>query len=143
MITLIGKKIAEEGTTFIYYGPAEGCDDCRFKSTCLGSLEKNRQYVITSVRNNPQKCKVHGGEEVVPVEVERAEISVLSESKRAFVGSTMVYKPLDCDLDCQYHDLCFPEGLFEDDKCVITNDEGKFEGECKKNYNLNKLTLKF
>ena len=52
MITLIGKDLAQKGTEFVFLGPAEECDDCRFKSSCIGNLELNRKYVITDVKEN-------------------------------------------------------------------------------------------
>ena len=50
MITLIGKDLAQKGTEFVFLGPAEECDDCRFKSSCISNLELNRKYVITDVK---------------------------------------------------------------------------------------------
>ncbi len=142
MITLIGKQLAKEGQEFVFLGPAPECDDCRFKSSCIGNLEENRKYVITDVRDNEQKCPIHGEGAVVPVEVDRAQIDILTDSKNIFEGSTFTFNALDCDEDCEFHDLCFPEGLMENDKCIVLNHEGKHT-ECKKGYKLNKLTLGF
>lgn len=143
MITLIGKDLAQKGTEFVFLGPAEECDDCRFKSSCIGNLELNRKYVITDVKENEQKCQVHSQNVVIPVEVERAEIDVLTTSKNIFEGSTFTYASPECDEYCDYHDLCFPEGLLENDKCIVLKNQGKHKGECKKGLNLNKLTLGF
>ena len=143
MITLIGKDLASEGTEFVYLGPAKECDDCRFKSSCVGNLELNRKYVITDVKDNEQKCPIHAENIVIPVEVERAEIEVLSNSKNIFEGSTFTYNAPDCDENCDFHDLCFPDGLIENDKCIVLDNGGKHKEECKKGYRLNKLTLGF
>lgn len=144
MITLIGKQLAKEGQEFIFLGPCEECDNCRFKSSCTGNLEENRKYVITEVRDNEQKCPIHGEGLVVPVEVDRASIDILTTSKNIFEGSTFTFNAPDCDEeDCEYHELCFPEGLMENDKCIVLNHEGKHNNECKKGYKLNKLTLGF
>ncbi|WP_296882572.1 UPF0179 family protein [uncultured Methanobrevibacter sp.] len=142
MITLIGKQLAKKGQEFVFLGPAPECDDCRFKSSCIGSLEKNRKYVITEVRDNEQKCPIHGEGAVVPVEVDRAQIDILTDSKNIFEGSTFTFNAVDCDEECEFHDLCFPEGLVENDKCIVLNHEGK-HNDCKKGYKLNKLTLGF
>ena len=142
MITLIGKQLAKKGQEFVFLGPAPECDDCRFKSSCIGSLEKNRKYVITEVRDNEQKCPIHGEGAVVPVEVDRAQINILTDSKNIFEGSTFTFNAVDCDEECEFHDLCFPEGLVENDKCIVLNHEGK-HNDCKKGYKLNKLTLGF
>lgn len=143
MITLVGKDFAKEGTKFIFYGPAEACKNCRFKASCVDSLEKDRLYEIISVRHNGQKCPLHAENEVFPVEVQKADVPLLFNSKIVFEGSTIVYNAPECDEYCEYHDLCFPEGLLENDKCIIIKDFGKFEGKCKKGYTLNKLYVNF
>lgn len=143
MITLIGKDLAEEGTSFIFYGPAEECASCRFKSSCVDSLEVNRKYIIKRVRDNEQSCPVHDENKVVPVEIVRSNINLLTNSKNIFEGSTFSFTPLDCDEDCEFHDQCFPEGLFEGDKCIVVKNNGKHDGECKKGYHLNNITLSF
>lgn len=143
MITLIGKDLAQKGTEFVYLGPAEECGECRFKSSCIGNLEKNRKYVITDIKDSEQKCPVHSQNTVVPVEIEMAEIDVLTTSKNIFEGSTFTYNAPECDEYCEFHDLCFPEGLIEEDKCIVIKNQGKHKEECKKGFKLNKLTLAF
>ena len=143
MITLIGKDLAQKGVEFVYLGPAKECDDCRFKSSCVDSLELNRKYVITDVKDNEQKCPIHSQNIVIPVEIERAEIEILTTSKNIFEGSTFTYNAPECDENCEFHDLCFPEGLFENDKCIVLKNQGKHKEECKKGYKLKNLTLGF
>ncbi len=144
MITLIGKELAKEGQEFVFLGPAEDCKDCRFKSSCVGNLEENRKYVIVDVKDNEQKCPVHAEGAVVPVEVDRAPIDLLTTSKSIFEGSTFTFNAPDCDEEtCEFRELCFPEGLIENDKCIVLNHDGKHKGECSKGYRLNKLTLGF
>ena len=143
MITLIGKDLAKEGLEFVFLGPAPECEGCRFKSSCIGNLELNRKYVVTEVRDNEQKCQIHAEEVVIPVQVERASIDVLTTSKNIFEGSTFTYNAPECDEKCDFHDLCFPDGLFENDKCIVLENKGKHKEECKKGLKLNKLTLGF
>ena len=143
MITLIGKDLAKKGQEFVFLGPADECENCRFKSSCIGSLEENRKYVVTDVKENEQKCPIHSGGAVIPVEIDRAEIDVLTTSKNIFEGSTFTYNAPDCDEKCDFHDLCFPDGLIEDDKCIVLENHGKHKEKCKKGFNLNKLTLGF
>ncbi|WP_178647564.1 UPF0179 family protein [uncultured Methanobrevibacter sp.] len=143
MITLIGKDLAKKGTSFIFYGPAEECESCRFKSSCVDSLEEGRKYDIIEVRDNEQKCPIHSENIVVPVEVERASIKLLTNSKNVFEGSTFRYVPIDCDEECEFKEYCVPEGLIEGDKCIIIESEGKHKGECKMGYLLNNITLAF
>ena len=143
MITLIGKDLAKKGVEFVYLGPAEECDNCRFKSSCVDNLELNRKYVITDIKDNEQKCSIHSQNIVIPVEIERAEIDVLTTSKNIFEGSTFTYNAPKCDEYCEFHDLCFPEGLIEKDKCIVLKNQGKHKEECKKGLKLTKLTLGF
>lgn len=143
MITLIGKDLAKEGQEFVFLGPAEECEKCRFKSSCVGNLELNRKYVVVNVKENEQKCSIHAEGAVLPVEVELAQIDLLTASKNIFEGSTFTFNAPNCDEKCDFHDLCFPEGLIENDKCIVLNNVGKHKEECKKGYKLNKLTLGF
>lgn len=144
MITLIGKSLAKKGQEFVFLGPADACEDCRFKSSCIGNLEKDRKYEIIDVKDNEQKCKIHAEETVIPVEVDRAKINLLTQSKSIFEGSTFTFNAPDCDEEtCEFRDLCFPEGLMENDKCIVLKNDGKHKEECKKGYKLNKLTLEF
>jgi uncharacterized protein (UPF0179 family) len=143
VITLIGKDLAKEGQEFIFLGPANECENCRFKSSCVGNLELNRKYVVVDVKENEQKCPVHAEGIVIPVEVERASIDLLTTSKSIFEGSTFTYNAPNCDENCDFHDLCSPDGLIENDKCIVLDNGGKHKEECKKGYKLNKLTLGF
>lgn len=143
MITLIGKELAVKGKGFVFLGPAPECEECRFKSSCVGNLELGRKYVVTDVRDNEQKCPLHAEGVVVPVEVDRAKIDLLTTSKNIFEGSTFTFNAPDCDENCDFHDLCFPDGLKEDDKCIVLENNGKHKEECKKGFKLNRLTLGF
>ncbi|MEE1135219.1 MAG: UPF0179 family protein [Methanobrevibacter sp.] len=143
MITLIGKDLAKEGQEFVFLGPADECENCRFKSSCIGNLEPNRKYVVKEVKENEQNCPIHSQGKVIPVSVDLAPIDLLTTSKNIFEGSTFTYNAPDCDEKCEFHDLCFPDGLIENDKCIVLDNLGKHEGKCKKGYKLNKLTLGF
>ncbi|GAB6056168.1 UPF0179 family protein [Methanobacterium alkalithermotolerans] len=142
MITLIGDKLAQKGLIFQYIGPAEECLKCRFKGTCTDSLEKGRMYIIKDVKNAQQKCNIHETNKVKVVEVEKAHIKSLVDTKSAFEGSIVSLNPPMCDEDCQMHELCFPEGLKVNDKCKIIKNLGKADKKCLKGYNLSKVLLK-
>ena len=104
MITLIGKELAQKGVEFVYLGSVEECENCRFKSSCVDSLELNRKYVITDVKDTEQKCPVHSQNIVIPVEIERAQIDVLTPSKNIFEGSTFTYEAPKCDEYCEFRE---------------------------------------
>ena len=100
-------------------------------------------YEILAVRPNSQKCPIHAEDKVVPVDVQRADVPILFDSKKVFEGSTIVYEYPDCDEACEYHDLCFADGLLEEDKVIIVKDYGRFSKKCKKGLILNKLDVNF
>jgi len=143
MITLIGNDLAEEGLVFVFNGSAEACESCRFKSSCIESLEEGRKYKIISVRDTEQKCQLHDGESVKVVEVEKADIEALIDSKKDHLGASLTYTPPECDIDCIYRYLCFPEGLFPGDKCTIVKDLGKHGGSCAKGFTLHKVRISY
>ena len=68
LITLIGKKLAIEGSKFIYLGTNNGCRKCKLKTVCF-NLKPGSTYKITKIRDKPHSCNVHYGN-VVPVEVQ-------------------------------------------------------------------------
>ena len=143
MITLIGKDLAEVGLVFFFYGSTEVCEGCRFKSSCIENLEVGRKYKIINVRDTEQKCKLHDGNIVQVVEVEKAEIDALIDSKKVHLGASLSYNPPDCNFNCIFHNLCFPEGLFSGDKCTFVKDLGKHKGDCAKGFMLNKVTISY
>lgn len=142
MITLIGKNLAEKGLKFVHYGPAADCKECRFKNTCIDPLEEGRVYIIQDVKDTEHPCPIHEGGKVKVVEVERAEIEALVNSKKAFEGSMILFEPPDCNKECTMRDLCFPEGLFEGDKCKIVETLGKSPNKCINGLNLKLVLLK-
>jgi len=141
LITLIGKKLAKKGLNFIYNKPAKACEDCRYKSVCISPLEAGRIYTIKEVKDTEHPCPIHEGGKVKVVEVEKANIKALIDSKRAFEGSIILFEAPECDEECDMRSLCFPEGLKTSDKCKIIKNLGK-ANECKKGYKLNKVILK-
>jgi uncharacterized protein (UPF0179 family) len=142
MITLIGKNLAEKGLKFMHYGASSECEACRFKSTCIDSLEEGRMYIITDVKETEHPCPIHESGKVKVVEVERAEINALVDSKKAFEGSMIAFEFPECGKECTMRDLCFPEGLYEGDKCKIAKNEGKSPNECINGLSLSLVLLK-
>ncbi len=142
MITLIGNNLADKGLRFMQYGAASQCDKCRFKVTCIDSLEEGRLYKIREVKNTEHPCMVHEGGKVKVVDVEKADIKVAIDSKRAFEGSNIVFNPPNCDEDCSLREVCFPEGLYSKDKCKIIKKMGKTNEKCPKGFNLSMVLIK-
>lgn len=143
MITLIGKSLANRGLKFMFYGPSSECESCRFKNTCIDTLESGRMYIIKQVKNGEQTCQIHEGGKVRVVEVEKAYIKCLVDSKKSFEGSKLVFETPDCDdMDCNMRSKCFPEGLVNQDKCKIIKNLGKPKFECPQGRDLNNVLLK-
>lgn len=141
MITLIGNNLAEKGLKFIHYGASAECDGCRFKNTCIDSLEEGRVYEITDVKETEHPCPIHEGGKVKVVEVERAGINALIDSKKAFEGSMIVFEFPKCTSACVMRDLCFPEGLYPGDKCKIIKTQGKSPNKCINGHSLSMVIL--
>jgi uncharacterized protein len=142
MITLIGKNIATKNLEFTFLGAAKECDKCRFKDTCIKTLEKGRLYTIKNVKDVEHPCFIHEGGKVKVIEVEKANIKALVESKKSFEGSSMIFEFQACDLDCSLKDFCFPEGLVQNDRCKIVKNIGKPGISCMKGYDLSFVILK-
>lgn len=142
MITLIGSKLAQKGLKFVHYGAASQCEHCRFKSTCIDALEVGRTYIIKEVKDTEHPCPLHDGGKVKVVNVDKAHIRALIDSKKAFEGSSIIFRPPDCDVQCPQRNLCFPEGLYQDDKCKIIKKLGKPGQKCVKGLELTRVILK-
>ncbi len=138
MITLIGTSLAKKGLVFTFNGGSTKCESCRFKRTCL-NLEEGRKYVITDVKRVTHKCPLHKDGTVQTIEVEPATIRTVVESKKAYKGSTIIFRIPDCMEECENYDICHPEGLYNDDKCQI--EEIGPELVCKNGQNLTEVIL--
>lgn len=143
MITLIGSSLAEKGLEFMHYGAASACEKCRFKTTCIDSLEIGRIYVITDVKDTEHTCPIHEGGMVKVVEVEKSNIEALVDSKIAFEGSNILFNPTPCENNCEKKQLCSPPGLYADDRCKIIKNMGKPQFQCAKGLDLSLVILKF
>ncbi len=142
MITLVGCEVAKTGNSFIFQGPSPECSDCRFKATCIDTLEEGRKYKITNIKDSQLKCKLTDST-VIPVEVVLADIEMLFDSRKVFEGSNFIYS-CDCEFkDCTNYNKCFPEGLHEGDKIIIARDLRESTDNCKKNKVLKKILARF
>jgi len=142
MITLIGEDLAKKDLVFLFNKAAKECEDCKFKTSCVESLDEGRKYKIVNVRDNHQFCPIHDKDKVNVVEVEKADITTCIDAKKSFKGSTLNYNTLDCNIKCIYHKFCFADGLKENDKCTIEKILEKHVEGCVKGYSLAKVVLK-
>lgn len=142
MITLIGINLAEKDLEFLHCGGTSACEKCRFKNTCIDTLEEGRVYTIKDVKDTQHPCPIHEGGKVKVVDVEKSDIKALIDSKIAFEGSNIIFKPTQCDNKCKQKDLCNPAGLYNDDRAKIIKNMGKPQIECAKGHDLNLVLLR-
>jgi hypothetical protein len=141
IITLIGAKLAEKDTEFIFLGATKKCDECRLKNTCT-NLEVGRRYRIAKVRDEiKHDCYIHENG-VCVVEVTEAPITAVIEASHTFKSSKIVFEPPGCEaVMCGLFDLCHPAGLKAGDPCTIVEVIGDVDGECEEGRDLRKVTL--
>ncbi len=102
-ITLIGTRLAKVGNEFVFNGPIVECENCRLKNTCI-NLNKGSRYRIVGLRDGVMHdCAIHDTG-VVAVEVIEAPIGAAIESRKAFVGSKIVFdRPMCQEKDCSQY----------------------------------------
>lgn len=113
-LTLIGMRLAREGTEFVYHGEADACEGCPYRGQCL-TLTKGRKYRVTSVRENAQtlECGVHDTG-VNAVEVEPAAMRANVPSKGVYAGSKASPAGGCPHTECPSHEFCVPDGVDPD-----------------------------
>ncbi|WP_207587930.1 UPF0179 family protein [Halomontanus rarus] len=118
-VTLIGTRLAEPGTEFVYEGEADGCAGCPYRSQCL-NLEEDTRYRVTSIRENAQtlECAMHDGG-VRAVEVEPVSVTANVPSKGAYAGSKTGLKGPCPYVECPSHEYCEPDGVSFDEEYRI------------------------
>ena len=124
-VTLIGRRLAEKGTEFVYRGESEACEGCPYRGQCL-NLSSGVRYRVTGVRANAQTldCAVHD-EGVHAVEVERAPIPANVPSKGAYAGSKASLAGPCPHTECPSHSLCVPAGADFDTEYRIADVQGE------------------
>lgn len=118
-LTLVGTRLAEPGTDFVYRGEAEACAGCPYRKQCL-NLDEGVRYEVTSVRDGGQvlDCAVHD-EGVLAVEVEPTSFPANVPTKGAFSGSKVSLAGPCSHTECPSHHLCEPMGAAFDQEYRI------------------------
>ena len=109
-VTLIGTRLTEPGTEFVYQGEADGCAGCPYRSQCL-NLSDGTRYRVTDVRENAQtlECAIHDGG-VRAVEVEPVTVAANVPSKGSYAGSKATLAGPCPYVECPSHAYCVPDG---------------------------------
>ncbi len=118
-VTLVGTRLAEPGTEFVYHGEADGCAGCPYRSQCL-NLSTDTKYRITAVRENAQRleCAMHD-DGVRAVEVEPVSVRANIHGKGAFAGSKTTLSGPCPYVECPSHEFCEPDGVEFDEEYRI------------------------
>lgn len=113
-VTLIGTRLADVGTEFVYGGEAPACEGCPYRGQCLNLVE-GRRYRVTGVREDGQtlECGVHD-DGVRAVEVEPASVTAAVPSKSAYAGSKVGLAGSCPHTECPSHGYCEPAGAESD-----------------------------
>ena len=123
-VTLIGTRLTDPGTEFVYQGEANACAGCPYRSQCL-NLTEGVRYRVTDVRENAQtlECAIHDGG-VRAVEVEPVSIRANVNSKGTYAGSKASLAGPCPYVECPSHQLCVPDGVSVDDEFRIDEIHG-------------------
>lgn len=124
-VTLIGTRLAEPGTEFVYDGESAACEGCPYRDQCL-NLSVGRRYRVTGVREDTQvlECAVHDTG-VRAVEVEPAPVRANVASNAAYAGSKAELEGPCPYTGCPSHELCEPDGAAFDEEYRITEVVGE------------------
>ncbi|WP_136715614.1 UPF0179 family protein [Halorientalis salina] len=118
-VTLIGTRLADVGTEFVYQGEADACEGCPYRDQCL-NLTEGQKYRVTSVRENASTldCGVHDAG-VTAVEVEPAPVLANVDSNSAYAGSKAGLEGPCPYTGCPSHEFCEPAGTEFDEEYRI------------------------
>jgi len=110
-VTLVGPRLAEPGTEFVYRGGTEDCEGCPYREQCL-NLEEGVRYQVTSVREGGQTldCAIHAESGVRAVEVEPATVRANVPTKGAYEGTSAELAGPCPHTECPSHEFCEPAG---------------------------------
>lgn len=124
-VTLIGTRLAAEGTEFVYHGESSACEGCPYRDQCL-NLTEGRKYQVVDVREGASTldCAVHDTG-VTAVEVEPAPIRANVSSESAYAGSKGSLEGACPHTDCPSHEYCEPQGLSFDEEYRIEDVVGE------------------
>lgn len=137
LVTLIGEKIAKEGTEFVYIGPNNDCRNCKLKTVCF-NLKIGRNYRITKIRDKRHNCNVHEGTTLV-VEVEELPIIAAIDQDLIDKKETKIEKKECQNIGCEYYQFCNNVAIQKERNYKIIKVLEKID--CPIGYELNKVEL--
>lgn len=122
-VTLIGTRLADEGTEFVYQGESPACGGCPYREQCL-NLTEGVKYRVTNVRDSGTlECAVHDTG-VTAVDVESTAVRANVSSTSAYAGSTAQLEGPCPHTECPSHPYCEPMGADFDEEYTIQSVTG-------------------
>ena len=123
-VTLVGTRLADPGTEFVYQGEASACEGCPYRDQCLNLVE-GRKYRVTSRREEAStlECGVHDTG-VTAVEVDPAPVLANVDSQGAYAGSKATLDGPCPHTGCPSHEFCEPAGSEFDEEYRIAEVRG-------------------
>ncbi len=139
-ITLIGSDLAVDGLEFVYRGELEECEGCRMHKVC-NNLTPKKSYRIVGIRNSAvHPCNIHHNG-VCAVEVIDSPVIVLIDAKKAILNSEITMDYICPEIGCSNYDRCFPEGLVENGKYIVTRIINSEKESCERGKSLKNVEL--
>ncbi|MDH5361773.1 MAG: UPF0179 family protein [Aigarchaeota archaeon] len=110
VIAMVPACWAKEGTRFLFSGTFPTCGSCEFRSGCVSSLIKGRDYEIVRLRKRSFTCP-HQGTKYQVVEAKPSRLELAIPKERCFEGTILQIAPNQCERRfCENYWFCVPEG---------------------------------
>ncbi len=134
VITLLEKSIASVGYKFTHLGGTKICKKCPLNKVCVDSLEKNKSYIITEVRENEHTCLIEN-QVMVVCEVEETSSVITVEDQKFLENIILNRSPLECnEILCENYEYCLNPSYQQKTKIKILKTIKKID--CPLNYHL-------
>lgn len=109
-IAMVPACWAKEGTRFLFSDIFPTCGSCEFRSGCVSSLAKGKEYEIVTLRKKSFTCP-HQGTKYQVVEVRPSRLEAAIPKERCFEGTILQITPNQCERRfCENYWFCVPEG---------------------------------
>ena len=134
VLTLLGKDIVSVGYKFTHMGEAAVCEKCKLKKVCVDSLELNKTYIVTEVRDNEHTCLIED-QTLLVCNVEETS-SIISVRNQKFLDNIVLNRvPIECDeILCPNYEYCVHPAFMKEERIKIKAKLNKID--CPLKYDL-------
>lgn len=134
VISLIPKNAAKVGYQFTHLGGTKTCQECKFLSVCVGSLDVGSTYEIIIVREKEHPCLIDNGLMVV-CELEEKNDFVTVRDQKFLENIVLTREPIDCtEVFCNNYEHCVSTKYDLTTKIKVLKNLGKID--CPLGYQL-------